>query len=145
MVELSANAGDLETELAWFAGVLDARFQNYFHLEGASSADALPTPPTFLDTTNAYARFLNQLALSSEERLALVLALVPHLRPRLLDVFHTRNTTFDRRFTEFGGIRSGSDGDFAPTGETLAFILGGDSLEARLKVVLLLGPDGALA
>ncbi|MET0250634.1 MAG: ATP-binding protein, partial [Novosphingobium sp.] len=44
-----------------------------------------------------------------------------------------------------GGIRSGSDGDFAPTGETLAFILGGDSLEARLKVVLLLGPDGALA
>ena len=61
----------------------------------------------------------------------LVLSLVPHIRPQLLDVFFTKNKNFDRKFTEFGGLRGGPDGDFVPTGETLAFILGGNDLAIR--------------
>ena len=45
------------------------------------------------------------------ERLALVLALYPAY-PAEFDVFYTRNQSFDRRFTEFGGVRAGPNGDF---------------------------------
>jgi hypothetical protein len=141
---LAANARDLEAELAWFATVLDDRFKRYFELDGGATDPPAP-PPAFAGSRTNYARVIADLAPSIEERLALVLALVPHLRPRLLDIFHTRNTTFDRRFTEFGGIRSGADGDFHPTPETLAFILGGDSIEARLRAGMLIAPDGPLA
>ena len=143
---MNANARDLEAELGWFAKVLDLRFNQYFGL--GQSADVPPVPPLPPDhsgSRSSYAKMLDEFRPTFDERLALVLALVPHLRPRLLDVFHTRNSTFDRRFTEFGGVRSGPDGDFQPTAETLAFILGGDSIEARLKVASLIDPDQPLA
>jgi len=143
---MSANARDLEAELGWFAKVLDLRFNQYFELSEAKDVPAIPPlPPEFKQPSSSYARFIETIGLTFDERLALVLALVPHLRPRLFDVFHTRNSTFDRRFTEFGGVRTGPDADFHPTGETLAFILGGDSIEARLKVAALIDPDGTLA
>ncbi|HSI41930.1 MAG TPA: ATP-binding protein [Xanthobacteraceae bacterium] len=139
---LAATARDLDAELDWFARLRDARFQRYFELAGLPELEPLPAPPDL--GGSSYARYLAHLGIDAEERLALVLALVPHLRPRLFDVFHIRNTTFDRRFTEFGGVRGPEDG-FHPTGETLAFLLGGENLEARLRVAALLGPQRTLA
>src|SRR5262249_55860598 len=129
----AANLRDLELELAWFTRVLNLRFNLYFPnpsrpAEVADIAD-LP-PPDLSESSSSYARFIQELSPSATDRLALVLALVPQLRPQLLDVFFTKNATFDRRFTEFGGVRA--DDEFQPTGETLAFILGGASLEARV-------------
>jgi len=121
---LEQNAADLEQELAWLARLIDARFAVYFNLDGATAAEAA-APPDLSGSESPYARFLREAELSFAERTALVLALAPHLRPQLLDVFFTRNQTFDRRFTEFGGARREPDGDFWPTAETLAFILGG--------------------
>jgi hypothetical protein len=72
---------------------------------------------------------------------AVVLAIVPHIRPRLLDVFFIKNKTFDRKFTEFGGIFGGPDGDFTPTSETLAFILAGDDLAVRFSLQHLLDAE----
>ena len=142
---LSANARDLESELAWFAELLDSRFRHYFEIGGKADAPGpLPPPPGF-KADSSYGQLVRELAPRLEERLALVLSLVPHLKPRLLDVFHSRNATFDRRFTEFGGVSSGPDGEFQPTGETLAFIIGGDSVEARLHVASLIGPGKPLA
>lgn len=136
---------DLERELAWFARALDLRFSTYFPRDGQP-----PDPRTLADLpppdpgagASAWARFLADLRPTLVERLALVLALVPHLRPQLLDVFFIKNSTFDRRFTEFGGLRQ--DDEFEPTGETLAFVLGGGSLAARAEVRRLLDPDHRL-
>ena len=130
-VDFAATARDLEAELGWFVALLDARFRDYFAADAAAPASDRPPAPDLSGSATPYARLVESLGLDADERLALVLALVPHLRPRILDVFHTRNTTFDRRFTEFGGVRGGTDGDFMPTPETLAFILGGDDLDAR--------------
>ena len=134
------NARDLEEELLWFARVVDARFQLYFGLDHEHDEVVSISPPDLTASASYYARFIRQHALDFLERLTLVLALVPHIGPRLLDIFHTRNKTFDRRFTEFGGIRTGSDADFWPTGETLAFIFGGSDLQARFRVQALLDP-----
>ncbi|HEX8109147.1 MAG TPA: ATP-binding protein [Kofleriaceae bacterium] len=141
---------DLERELAWFVRLLDLRLRSYFPPAGADG-DTGPVraldlaelpPPDHGDSRSPWASFLRDNPLDLVERAALVLAMVPHLRPRLLDVFFTRNATFDRRFTEFGGARL--DGEFEPTGETLAFLLGGDALDARLAVARVLEPDRRL-
>jgi AAA+ superfamily predicted ATPase len=138
------NARDLELELAWFTRVLDARFAGYFDLHPDSPDVFDLAPPDLAGSVSTYAAFLRQYQLSFAERAAVVLALVPQIRPRLLDVFHTKNKTFDRRFTEFGGVRDGN-GDFLPTGETLAFILGGVDLQGRFFVESLFQRDHVFA
>jgi len=137
---LERNAADLEAELAWLARLIDAQFKLYFGLEGGAVPE-LPAAPDLSGSDSPYATFLRENALDFPERVALVLALAPHTRPQLLDVFFTRNQTFDRRFTEFGGVRREPDGDFWPTGETLAFIVAGIDLAARFRLRALFEPD----
>jgi len=150
MEMLCANAQDLERELDWFARVLGTRFKLYFG-EPSEVGDVLEVSPPNLDGGDSeYARIVTDYSLTFAERLALILALTPHIRPQLLDVFYTRNQTFDRRFTEFGGVAR-PDGTFLPSTETLAFILGGNDLERRFRLQTLFDPahcfirDGILA
>ena len=132
------NAADLELEFAWFAQVVDARFKRYF----GPPADALqqtgPDPlgiaaPSLSGARSNFAKLLRRHRATPIERLALVLALLPHCKPQLLDIFHTRNQTFDRQFTEFGGQRDAA-GDFTPTGQTLAFLVAGAALAPRFAL-----------
>ena len=137
---LELNARDLEQELGWMARVLDARFKLYFTHDAVVASVEEVQPPDLAGSISPYADFLRHYEVTFAERVAIVLALVPHLRPQLLDVFHTKNQIFDRRFTEFGGARD-ADGDFVPTGETLAFILGGNDLATRFELQALFGRD----
>ncbi|WP_246741610.1 ATP-binding protein [Bradyrhizobium aeschynomenes] len=141
---LEQNAVDLDAELGWLAQLIDARFKLYFNLDRAEPA-APSGPPDLSQSPSPYASFLREHACDFAERVALVLALAPHLRPQLLDVFFTRNQTFDRRFAEFGGVRKEPDGDFWPTGETLAFIIGGTDLATRFRLQALFEPDHPFA
>jgi AAA+ superfamily predicted ATPase len=141
---LLLNARDLEQELDWFAQVLGARFKLYF---GSESEVVIVSPvvlPDLSTSESEYARFVTCHSLSSDERAALMLALVPHVRPQLLDAFFTKNRTFDRRFTEFGGIFREA-GHFHPTGETLAFVLGGSDLTVRFRLQRLFEPTHVFA
>lgn len=131
---LQQNAEDLERELAWFAQVLDTRFKLYFGQPAMHEHVMDVPPPDFPHSTSPYARFLQHYQLAFAERLALILSLVPHIRPQLLDVFFTKNKQFDRRFTEFGGVQHGHDGDFWPTAETLVFLVAGADLETRFAL-----------
>jgi hypothetical protein len=158
---LRDNARDLERELAWLGRIIEARLASYFGVNaapgggapGAPNAPGVPDaaratsaagpthgsglePPDVSESPSSFARVVREHRLSSAERVGLALALAPHLRPQLLDVFFTRNQTFDRHFTEFGGLRSGPDGEFWPTGETLAFVLGATDIETRLALEL---------
>lgn len=132
------NARDLEQELAWFSSILDTRFKSYFDQNPNANA---PGPPDFSESKSPYADFIRHYRFSFPERIALILALTPHIRPRLLDIFFIKNKNFDRKFTEFGGIFGGPDGDFTPTGETLAFILAGDDLSVRFSLQSLFDHD----
>ncbi|MCP4996290.1 MAG: ATP-binding protein [Gammaproteobacteria bacterium] len=139
--KIKANAHDLEQELTWFSQVLDTRFKLYFGKE-SEFEDLTEIPsPTLEGSDSEYVQFIRHYQLSIAERLALLLGLIPHIRPQLLDPFFTRNQTFDRRFTEFGGIREGVDGEFIPTGETLSFILASLDLERRFALHQLFDPE----
>ncbi len=129
---LQENAHDLEQELAWLARLLDARFKLYFDMETDITSITGVEPPAFEPGSSPYSAFLFAYNLNFAERVAIVLALAPYLRPQLLDVFFTQNKTFGRRFTEFGGVVRNDA--FWPTLETLAFVLGGTGLAERLSV-----------
>lgn len=137
---IELNALDLEQELIWFAQLLDTRFKLYFGQETEYKNVFEITPADFNASESAYADFIRHYELSFAERVAIVLALVPHLRPQLLDIFHTKNKTFDRKFTEFGGFIN-TQGDFLPTAETLVFILAGADLQTRLSLQALFDRD----
>jgi len=130
---------DLAKELHWFTQVLDTRLKLYFGQESEYEDIEALSPPELTDSD--YAQLVRDNDFGFEERVALLLALTPHLQPRLLDVFFTKNATFDRPFTEFGGYTHPQHPGFLPTGETLAFILAGNDFERRLPVLALFAPE----
>lgn len=132
------NATVLEKELDWLKEVIDLRFQLYFDnklsTDYASIEEVLPP---ILEPSD-YAKTVQSLQLGFEERLAIALCLAVHLQPAMLDVFFHRNETFNRYFTEFGGVYANDRGSFVPSGETLIFILAGNDISKKLKVLNLL-------
>ncbi|HRI62590.1 MAG TPA: ATP-binding protein [Polyangium sp.] len=138
MTPVELNARDLERELAWFAQIIDARFKHYFSTTTPTSGSLAEVshiaPPDLSDSPSPYASFLRHYKVDFIDRVALVLTLVPYVRPQLLDMFVAKNPNLDRRFVELGGVRLGAEGEFVPTGETLAFVLGGSNLLVRFRV-----------
>jgi hypothetical protein len=98
---------------------------------------AFDPAPELADDASDYAQLVRELALGPSERLVLMLALLPHLRPSALDLFFVKNRDFDRGFTEFGGSRAQHHGGFLPNGETAVFLLAGADLALRFKVARL--------
>lgn len=139
--EISKNAKDLERELEWMTQVIDTRFKLYFGEKCEVQNVFDLTPPDFVDSNSEYANFIKHYQLNFAERVAIILALVPIIRPKLLDIFFTQNKTFDRRFTEFGGVGDRQESAFQPTLETLVFILAADDLELRFTLQSLFDPD----
>jgi ATPase family associated with various cellular activities (AAA) len=157
--DLQAAAKVLGQELDWLVQVIGWRFQRYFGTAQGTAAPVaarMPPPPRLPRPTpagSAWAALLQQQQATPAERLALALALAPHLRPQALDVFFTRNHTFDKPFAEFGAAvgtaaasaADGASGVFQPSGQTLAFLLAGDDLAARLALLPLFQPAHWLA
>ena len=137
-IEITA-AKALEAELAWLDAVIAASMAQYFQ---RADAPRMPEPPT-LPAHAPYALALRKWGLSTEERLVLILALAPHVRPQALDSFLIRNASLDLPFSEFGG-QGGSQRGFWPTAETASFLLAGDRLAARMATHRLFGAGAPL-
>ena len=90
---------------------------------------------------SVYADFVNYYKLNKEERLVLMLAIIPHLQPHLLDVFFSVNKELGRGYTEFGGVKGARHSGFIPTIETALFILAGNDLAHRFRLFQLFEPD----
>lgn len=84
-----------------------------------------------------YARVVSEYGMSFDERIVLILTLLPHIRPQALDTFFIQNKNFDRSFTEFGGWKAKTHGGFLPTCETAVFILAGMDLAKRFEIIKL--------
>jgi AAA+ superfamily predicted ATPase len=125
-----------------------------FHIAGLTQSAAednyIPQvfniPPPDLDNDGSiYADFVRYYKMTVPERLLLILALIPHLQPHLLDVFFSVKKSTGRGYTEFGGIKGNQHGGFIPTIETALFILGGNNLGERFRLYKLFEPDHFLS
>ena len=141
---IGSSGNLLETDLQWCADMIITRLKIYFsqdpgHQEITQLQPVVPVGDT------PYEQFLKQHALNFEERLLLILSLAPNLRPQLLDPFFVKNTSYDREFTEFGGVVEPPHRGFLPTGETALFLLAGKDFEKRLGYSYLFAPDHLFA
>lgn len=99
------------------------------------------TPPNLTNDRSVYAEFVKYYKLTPDERLVLILALIPHVQPHLLDVFLSVNKNIGRVYTEFGGLKANRHSGFLPTVETALFLLGGNDLNRRFRLYALFEPD----
>lgn len=129
----ASAAGTLERELQWLDRVLQARLCLHFG-QPCEVTDVREIAPPAPLGHSAYARLLRAPEWGFDERLLLVLALTPNVRPQLLDMLFVRNTNLDRGYTEFGGWKGRTHGGFLPTCETGAFLLAGEDLARRFEV-----------
>ncbi len=139
----AANGAAIEAEIAWFARLLDLRFR--IHGGELSDADILKREPApaLSDSRQPYASTMKGANLDDAERLVLILAILPYLRPQALDSFLIPNSQSARPFTEFGGV-AGIQSGFRPTRETALFLLAGESMERRLAYMPMFAPDARL-
>lgn len=136
------HARALDLELDWLGKTLDLRLEQHFQ-QLPVEPDAAPPPPE-LPQGAELAQWVAEMALGVPERLLLALALVPHVRPWALDLLFMRNQNLDRGFTEFGGIKSQAHGGFLPTGETAAFVIAGENLAWRIRLLDCFDPQHPL-
>ncbi len=136
------NAAALEKELAWFEQILDTRVKLHVG-ETCDYRDVSAIEPPELDPYGSmYGNFAAHYGMGFAERLAFILALIPHIRPRMLDLFLTKNPETERSYTQFGGKPNGGTfGGFVPTGETLLFILAGEDLAKRFSFQYIFAAD----
>lgn len=117
--------------IEWFNQVLTVAIQLYFHQESEYKQlkDVYPPRNGWMEAVTG------QTDTNFEERIVIMLALMPHICPQILDIFFVQNKNFDRQYTEFGGWKGLSHGGFLPTGETASFILAGEDVEKRKEVI----------
>jgi hypothetical protein len=116
-------AQTLDEEVSWLADIIGKRM-------AGEELPVLPEPPRFSFPEVSYARFCQEHSLGPEERLVLVLALVPHYAPDILKAMASEeNEAF---------LRMDKDGFLQPTGETALFLIAGTDRKRRLEFAPLL-------
>ena len=155
---LNQNAESLANEINWFARVVNARLAQHLpnqslqvHEDRERSEIVTVNPekaviedisvPDLSNDHSVYADFVRYYHLTRNERLLLMLALIPQLQPHLLDVFFSVNKSTGRVFTEFGGVKGNRHGGFIPTVETALFLLAGGDLAQRFRLYKLFETD----
>lgn len=131
----AANAATLAREINWISRVIEARYKQHFASDDTPFS-VLPVPDLQGDNS-VYATTVRELGMTSDERIVVMLALMPHVQPQTLDTLLMPNAMLNRRYTEVGGRVSETHGGFLPTCQTAAFILAGVDLARRFAVLSL--------
>lgn len=137
MSQNTANISTLNKEIQWFSRELDDVFRIYFQQETEALHSDDLVPPDLSDDASSYGDLVKKFEFGKAERLVLMLALAPHLKPSILDIFFTKNSLFDRPFTEFGSYANKNHAGFLPTGETVDFVLSKGDLAGRFETIRL--------
>ncbi len=137
---LIENAKVLEMEMNWLKKVIEVRLNLKFGKEAEyKSVKDIPMPK--LDKSTAIlARIVKHLRYEFEERVILALSLAPHIKPQVLDYFFIKNKVSDRYYTEFGGLKGRYHSGFLPTAETAAFLIAGNNIAERIRLVEIFKP-----
>lgn len=143
-METSTSLSILYKEIAWLQTVIHHAIGIYLQQEGTYKDWRELPLPDYEEIDTPYTTTIQEWNLSIYERLALVLAITPNIRPEVLDIFLGKNKLYDRGFTEFGGIMDKQHSGFLPTGQTLLFLATVIDIEARIDTMQILGGDSIL-
>ncbi|WP_420571490.1 ATP-binding protein [Kordia sp.] len=126
----------LYQEIDWLQNVINQVISVYLQHEGTENMHWTDIPmPDVENIDSPFANTIKTWNLTNLERMALILAITPHIRPEALDIFFGQNKIYNRGFTEFGGVIDKSHSGFLPTGQTLFFLLTTLNPEWSLEVL----------
>ena len=134
-METNEYIHSIQEEIDWLQNVINQVISSYLQHEGAETHWTILPMPDLSETDSPFATTVNEWNLTNLERIALALAIVPHIRPEALDIFFGQNKIYNRGFTEFGGVIDKGHSGFLPTGQTLFFLLTALNPEWRLEVL----------
>lgn len=135
------NAESLDKELRWLSRVINTRIKLYFEDEHQGNrVEEMPMPPQEKGDS-LYADLINYCNMGFAERLVLILAIAPHIKPEILDYFLITNKLYSRGYSEFGGLKGDYHSGFLPTVETAMFLLTGGDVTKRLAYAKLFEED----
>lgn len=126
---IEKNAKTIENEINWLEKVVAKRLEIFFNNELNNDLIFKIQPPILTNDTSVYATILKQNKFNFFERITLILALIPQIKPQILDTFIKHGACSD-----FGGHLGQTHKSFLPTGETLIFILCGNSILMRIRI-----------
>ncbi len=136
-METNPNIQVLLDELGWLQEVIHNVISSYLEHEGERPYWEEIPMPVLENSDSYYATSVLEWNLTNIERLALALAMAPHIKPEVLDVFFGKNQIYDRLFTEFGGQVDKNHSGFLPTGQTLLFLGSALNPSYRLAIIKL--------
>ena len=141
---VAGNRDNLERGLAVLRQVVERALA-----EPGSETQGSPSPEVawqpldlgFYDDGSPFGQFIKERQPYADEYVVLLLALVPHVRPALLEQAIEAQLSADSNCPEIGGVRGEKGRAFLPTGETAAFLLAANDTERRFEVQALFGSD----
>ncbi|WBX76271.1 ATP-binding protein [Tenacibaculum ovolyticum] len=89
----------------------------------------------FEDKDSPVASYVNQHQLTNEDKVLLLLAIVSEILPSFLNNIITDFLPDGGDFSEFGGVKGKNHRGIIPTGETALYLLAGNAIEERAKVL----------
>lgn len=137
---MTASASSIQQALSWLSEYVGGRLEHL--LLGSPASD--PRPLELMQNDRGLGDLVEQLQPTLEEFVIILLALVPHLEPDLIDHVVARLFPEGNDVTALGGIRTTTTRTFLPSGQTAVFILAGRDVEARLNVQRMLSAHGRL-
>lgn len=138
----AADARALGADLDWLGAVVAARMSRRRGAPGPTLSD-LPPPPLAQDSL--WGSFVHHYGMDIGDRLIVLLALAPHVRPQALDALFTLDLATGRGYADAGGIQGTLHGGFLPTAETALFLLAEDDLATRFAIQARFDRDYVLA
>ncbi|WP_299484208.1 ATP-binding protein [uncultured Roseibium sp.] len=136
----SSNAPNLTRALDFLETLIDARVRDVQD----ENPGTLPEPG-FFDDGSSFGDFIRDRRPSFSDWVVILLALAPHTRPQMLEAAFQQALKKQGEFPQFGTRRDANSRSLIATGETAAFLLAGEDLEARFEVQALFTSDHWLA
>src|SRR5688572_25707645 len=120
---------NLFPEFLYLEQLIRLRLQQHFADASGLQEPYFPDPELF--SLQHLAHFVRKHNLSIPEIVVLLVAIVPHAFPELIDNVVESTLKGAGDFPKIGGVRGKNFRGFLPTGETIIFLLGEDQLENR--------------
>jgi AAA+ superfamily predicted ATPase len=143
-MEPNSSFAVLLEEVAWLQSVIDQAIKTYLMHEGHENNWQDIPMPDLNEIDCSYSNAIMGWELNNYSRLALVLAIAPHVKPEILDVFLSKNQIYDKGFTEFGGVIDKNHSGFLPTGQTLSFLISAGDPLLKVEALKIFEKDSML-
>ncbi|WP_421795230.1 ATP-binding protein [Haliscomenobacter sp.] len=104
-------------------------------------SNPMPPIPTLEDDAHPFTRLVLDKNMTVDEYVVLSVSLVHHLQPDFFDSIISEFIQEKQDFLPLGGVKTSNIRSLQPTAETALFLLAGQDLERRIKVMSLFDQD----